>query len=207
LRREQSHFIDVNQRQWSAAMPNQDDSSAIDGLFDRIEDVSRNSAPRDARAEALIQQRLQQFPPAPYYMAQTILIQEEALRQAQAKIEQLEAQGQQRGGGFLGGIFGGNEPERQPQRQSPRSRGPWDRGEADEPRRGQGGGLLAGAAQTALGITGGVLLGSAIAGMMGGASAEEYVPEPEADQNIDETDAGGDDFDGGDDNFDMGGDF
>lgn len=188
-------------------MPNQDDSSAIDGLFDRIEDVSRNSAPRDADAEALIQQRLQQFPPAPYYMAQTILIQEEALRQAQAKIEQLEAQGQQRGGGFLGGIFGGNEPERQPTRQPARSRGPWDSGQADEPRRGQGGGFLAGAAQTALGITGGVLLGSAIAGMIGGANAEEYVPEPEGDQSVDETDAGGDDFGGGDDNFDMGGDF
>ena len=37
-----------------------------------------------------------------------------------------------------------------------------------------GGGFLAGAAQTALGVTGGVLLGTAIAGMMtGGAQAEE----------------------------------
>ena len=189
-------------------MPNQDDSSAIDGLFDRIEDVSRNSAPRDVDAEALIQQRLRQFPPAPYYMAQTILMQEEALRQAQTRIEELESQGQQRGG-FLGGLFGGAEPERQPQRQPVQQRGPWGGSDAEQPRRGQGGVFLAGAAQTALGVTGGVLLGSAIAGMLtGGANAEEYAPEPEAEQNADEMDAGGDDFGGGDDdNFDMGGDF
>jgi hypothetical protein len=61
-------------------MPNQQDQQAIDGLFDRIEDVARNSQPRDRDAEGLIQQRLRDFPPAPYYMAQTILMQEEALR-------------------------------------------------------------------------------------------------------------------------------
>ena len=190
-------------------MPNQDDHVAIDGLFDRIEDVARNSQPRDRDAETQIQQRLQQFPPAPYYMAQTIVIQEEALRQAQARIEQLEAQGQQRGGGFLGGMFGGSEPQQQQQQQPARRRGPWDRGQDDEEqRRPSGGGFLAGAAQTALGVTGGVLLGSAIAGMMtGGANATEYnpEPEPEADPGAEEIDAGADDF-GGDD-FDMGGDF
>lgn len=188
-------------------MPNQDDNSAIDGLFDRIEDVSRNSQPRDADAEQLIQQRLRQFPPAPYYMAQTILIQEEALRQARARIEELEANGQQQGqqrGGFLGGMFGSGAPERQPER----ARGPWGNAPIDDQptRQRGGGGFLAGAAQTALGVTGGMLLGSAIAGMFtGGANAEELAPEDNADQGADEVDAGGDDF--GDDNFDMGGDF
>lgn len=187
----------------SGAMPYQDDRAAIDGLFDRIEDVARNSQPRDRDAETQIQQRLQQFPPAPYYMAQTIVVQEEALRQAQARIEQLEAQGQQRGGGFLGGMFGGDEPQRQPTRR----RGPWDREQDfDDRRRPRGGGFLAGAAQTALGVTGGVLLGSAIAGMMtGGANAEEYDPEADVDTGAEDIDAGGDDLDGGD--FDIGGDF
>lgn len=190
-------------------MSNQDDRAAIGGLFDRIEDVARNSQPRDRDAEMQIQQRLQEFPPAPYYMAQTILIQEQALREAQARIQQLEAQGQQRGGGFLGGMFGAPEaPE------PPRRRGPWDRGQDvdDRPRRGMGGGFLAGAAQTALGVTGGVLLGSALAGMLtGGANAEEFNPDSgaEADTGADaggeEFDAGGDDLGGGD--FDMGGDF
>ncbi|WP_240233440.1 DUF2076 domain-containing protein [Devosia lacusdianchii] len=184
-------------------MPNQQDREAIDGLFDRIEDVARNSASRDRDAEALIQQRLREFPPAPYYMAQTILIQEQALRQAQERIEQLEAQAQPRGG-FLGGLFGDDEPQRRPAR----SRGPWDRQQDFEDRRGQGGGFLAGAAQTALGVTGGVLLGSAIAGMLtGGAQAQEASPDSSADQGADDYDAGGDggDFGGGD--FDIGGDF
>lgn len=191
-------------------MPNQDDRSAIDGLFDRIEDVARNSQPRDRAAELQIQDRLSQFPPAPYYMAQTIIMQEEALRQAQARIEQLESQGQQRSGGFMGGLFGGNEPQ---QYQQPRRRGPWDRGSDydDRPRGGMGGGgFLAGAAQTALGVTGGVLLGSAIAGMFtSGANAEEYNPdaasEEAADTGVEDADVGGEDFGGGD--FDMGGDF
>ena len=173
-------------------MPNQQDQQAIDGLFDRIEEVARNSPPRDGDAEALIQQRLREYPPAPYYMAQTILVQEQALRQAQERIEQLEAS-QRPSGGFLGGLFGGDE---EPQRRRGRSRGPWDRQQE-----GQGGGFLAGAAQTAMGVAGGMLLGSAIAGMLsGGAHAQEYGGTDEQD-----VDAGGDDF-GGDD-FDMGGDF
>ncbi len=186
-------------------MPNQQDQQAIDGLFDRIEDVARNSQPRDRDAEALIQQRLREFPPAPYYMAQTILIQEQALQQAQARIEQLEAS-QRPAGGFLGGLFGGDEP--QPQRR-PARRGPWDRGQQDyDDRRGQGGGgFLAGAAQTAMGVAGGVLLGSAIAGMLtGGAHAQEPSADNATDQDAEQDfDAGGDDFGGGD--FDIGGDF
>lgn len=181
-------------------MPNQEDQQAIDGLFDRIADVAQNSQPRDRDAEALIQQRLREFPPAPYYMAQTILIQEQALRQAQERIEQLEAQGRPRGG-FLGGLFN-DEPERQPMRTR---RGPWDRGPQDYGQRGQGGGFLAGAAQTALGVTGGVLLGSAIAGMLtGDAQAQEY--DAGNDQAGDSGDDGGDFGDGGGD-FDVGGDF
>ncbi|KKC38801.1 hypothetical protein WH87_07820 [Devosia epidermidihirudinis] len=172
-------------------MSNRDDSDAINGLFDRVEDVARNAAPRDRDAEVLIQQRLRDYPPAPYYMAQTILVQEVALRQARERIEQLESAQSQQRGGFLGGLFGGDEPQRQPQR----ARGPWDRGA------GGNGGFLAGAAQTALGVTGGMLLGSAIAGMFtGGANAQELEPSPAED-----TDAGSDDYDGGD--FDIGGDF
>ena len=173
-------------------MPNQQDQQAINGLFDRIEDVARQSPPRDRDAEALIQQRLREYPPAPYYMAQTILVQEQALRQAQERIEQLEAS-QRPSGGFLGGLFGGDD---EPRQRPSRGRGPWDRQRAEP-----AGGFLAGAAQTAMGVAGGMLLGSAIAGMLtGGAHAQDYSPSDDQDM-----DAGGDDFDGGD--FDIGGDF
>lgn len=181
------------------------DQQAINSLFDRIEDVARQSAPRDADAEVQIQQRLRDYPPAPYYMAQTILIQEQALRQAQERIEQLEAS-QRPAGGFLGGLFGGDEPQRQPaQRQPTRARGPWDR-QPDSGRNSGGGGFLAGAAQTAFGVAGGVLLGSAIAGMLtGGAQAEELAPVDEGQADAGADDMGGDDMGGGD--FDFGGDF
>lgn len=170
-------------------MANQQDQQAIHGLFDRIEDVARNSAPRDRDAETLIQQRLRDYPPAPYYMAQTILIQEQALREARERIAELEGgRGSHDGWG-----------ERSPARQ----RGPWDRGDAQDDRR--GGGFLAGAAQTALGVTGGMLLGSAIAGMFaGGAQAEEVQPVDSGDQEQD-FDAGDDEDLGG--GFDFGGDF
>lgn len=174
-------------------MPNQQDQQAINGLFDRIEDVARQSPPRDQDAERLIQRRLQQYPPAPYYMAQTILMQEQALRQAQERIEQLEAS-QRPAGGILGGLFGNDKPQRRPGRGRK-----WDRGEQNQ---GQGGGFLAGAAQTAMGVAGGVLLGSAIAGMLGGtAQATEGNPDQPSGDDFD----AGDDF--GDGDFDIGGDF
>ena len=54
----------------------------------------------------------------------------------------------------------------------------------------QGGGFLAGAAQTAMGVAGGVLLGNAIAGMFGGDEAQAAQPAEEAP--ADEADFGGD---------------
>lgn len=41
----------------------------------------------------------------------------------------------------------------------------------------RGGGFLAGAAQTAMGVAGGVLLGNAIAGMFGGSEAQAAQPD------------------------------
>jgi len=162
-------------------MLNPQDRQAIEDLFERLEEVSRRTGPRDAEAEALIRQQIAEQPGAPYYMAQTILVQETALREARERIAELE---RQRAG----------EPAR--------VRGPWDRREADH---GRGGGFLRGAVQTALGVTGGVLLGSAIAGLFTGeAEAAEPQPEPEAES----ADEGGDWSDGGDwGDFDIGGGF
>ncbi len=179
-------------------MLRQEDERAIEDLFERLNNVERNSAPRDADAERLIRQRLTENPSSAYFMAQTIIVQEAALREAQQKIEKLESrQGQ---GGFLGGIFGSDRPTEHANSQ----RGPW--GRSDDPRdnlrRSSGnGGFLAGAAQTALGVTGGLLLGSMLTGMFtGDAQAEEMAgsEEPSQDPGYDE---------GGDSDFDIGGDF
>ncbi|MDB5537698.1 MAG: hypothetical protein JWQ65_2573 [Devosia sp.] len=192
-----------------------EDRDAIEGLFARIETVAAKSGPRDADAEDLIRQRLQQASAAPYYMAQTILVQEHALQLAERRIAELEADADRRpAGGFLGGLFGGdNEPQRN-QQPARTARGPWgdrDEGYDNRPRDGGSGGFLAGAAQTALGVTTGVLLGSAIAGMLSGqANAGEYNADQPADQPADEPapdDQQNDDYDSGDDGFDTGGDF
>ena len=115
------------------------DREAIEDLFERIARVEQRSGPRDRGAEALINAKIGQQPAAPYYMAQTILMQEKALNDAQARIEELEGRGDGAGA-----------------RRS--NAGPWD----NAPGYG-GGGFLAGAAQTAMGVAGGVLLGNMLA--------------------------------------------
>ncbi|WP_371412665.1 DUF2076 domain-containing protein [Neorhizobium sp. T25_13] len=90
------------------------DQQAIDGLFSKLAHVERQAGHRDAESERFIQERISQQPGAPYYMAQTIVVQEQALEAAQRRIEELEAQETQssRGGGFLSSMFGNNAPPR-----------------------------------------------------------------------------------------------
>lgn len=196
-------------------MLNPDDRRAIEGLFSRLRDVERRTDSRDSEAEALIREEISRQPGAPYYMAQTILVQEHALSVAEQRIAELEAQLERRPGDFLGSLFGSRDtPRTQYLPPARRERGPWDRNDAGS----RGGGFLAGAAQTALGVTGGLLLGSAIASMFGAGSAQaeqtnadaqnaEQDPSPQ-DTGQPET-GGNDDFGGGDigDGFDLGGDF
>jgi hypothetical protein len=83
----------------------------IDDLFDRLSKLE--GAPRDPDAVAAIAQGLRQAPNAVYALVQTVLLQDEALRRANSRIQELEAAGtgeQRQSGGFLdsmrGAIFG-----------------------------------------------------------------------------------------------------
>jgi uncharacterized protein len=74
----------------------------IDELFDRLAKVE--SAPRDAEAMSAIMQGLRNAPNAIYPLVQTVLLQDEALRRAAARIQELEqprAPEQGQSGGFL----------------------------------------------------------------------------------------------------------
>ena len=87
----------------------------VDDLFARLSKVE--GAPRDPDATAAISQGLRNAPNALYALVQTVLVQDEALKQAHHRIEELEAAGapeqQQQQGGFLDSmrdaIFGQNQ--------------------------------------------------------------------------------------------------
>jgi hypothetical protein len=100
----------------------------IGGIFERMK--SAQGAPRDPEAERFIAERIAAQPYAPYAMAQSVYVQEQALLNLQREVERLQAQIREmqsqpmqapdqpgmQGGGFLGGLFGGR-----PQPQAPRS--------------------------------------------------------------------------------------
>jgi hypothetical protein len=174
------------------------DRQAIEGMFGKLSHASHAQPHRDPEAEALINDLIARNPGAAYYLAQTVIVQEQALNAAQDQIEHLQHQPQpqpQQGGGLFGRLFGGGQP--QPARpmaprpqpaaygqapqgygQAPQGAAPWNNG-----RPSGGGGFMAGAAQTAMGVAGGVLLGNAIGGMFAGpaeaaeAAVDEYMPE------------------------------
>jgi len=90
----------------------------LTGLFDRIRGTA--NTPRDQEAEALIQDATKAQPYAPYYLAQTVLVQDQALRAANDRLQELEgkvkdlesqAASGPRPGSFLSGLgslFGGS---------------------------------------------------------------------------------------------------
>jgi uncharacterized protein len=194
---------------------NTQERQIIDDLFDKLRQVEQQAGPREPNAETHIRSRIERQPGAPYYMAQTIVMQEQALQTAQARIAELEDELARRpaGGGFLSGLFGGgSQPQpRPPQRQPDNMQGMAPPGGgfgsgvsapgmAAQPGRG---GFLAGAAQTAMGVAGGVVLGSLLGNALGGGGeakvAEAAQPTPAAQPAA----ASGDDDFGGD----LGGDF
>ena len=90
------------------------EQSLIDGLFQRLQETEKKTGPRDIEAEEHIQKFIIQQPSAPYYMAQSILIQEAALnklyqqiQELEDKITKLETIKKPASKSFLKGLFGG----------------------------------------------------------------------------------------------------
>ncbi|HLJ63029.1 MAG TPA: DUF2076 domain-containing protein, partial [Stellaceae bacterium] len=71
----------------------------LTALLQRLE--RGKGAPRDPEADALIREAVARQPDAPYLLAQTVLIQDMALANAQKRINELQSQGTS--GSFLGG--------------------------------------------------------------------------------------------------------
>ena len=88
--------------------------------------------PKDPEAEALIRQAMTEQPDAPYYLTQTVLIQDLSLHNAQQRIADLEKQladaqqaAKPTATSFLGGLFGSHSPA--PPAGSGPPPGPWTR--------------------------------------------------------------------------------
>src|SRR5580704_6666417 len=165
----------------------------ITTLLTRLQSAVGQS--KDAEADALIRQAMTQMPDAPYYLVQTVLIQDLSLHNAQNRIAELEKQladanAAKSSGSFLGGLLGRGQPA-QPAPGSVPPAGPWTR--APQPGYAQpgyaqpgypppgyaqpaaaggmfgGGGnsFLRSAAATAAGVAGGALLFQGISSLFG----------------------------------------
>ena len=146
----------------------------IRGLFGRLQPFEAQS--RDSEAEALIKEAVARQPAAPYLLVQTVLVQEQALKAAQARISELEAKAGAASGapGFLGsapriGPWGAAQPAAPAPPAAPPPAGPSARSPlqaALAPQQG-GGGFLRSAMATAAGVAGGALLFEGIRNLMG----------------------------------------
>ncbi len=168
----------------------------LGALADRIRNVPAQQ--KDPEAEQFLRQLVTERPDTVYVLAQTVIMQDFALRNAQAQIEDLQQQlseaapRQQSSGGFLGGLFGGGRP--QPPQPAPYPGSvprvnPWSRQDAPPPPPGYGqgqgygygpppagpsmqpsqtGDFLRGAAGTALGVAGGALLFQGVSSLFSG---------------------------------------
>ena len=195
-------------------------------LFDRLAQLE--STPRERDAEAAIVEGLRQAPHAPYALVQTVLIQEEALERANARIRELEDSDGSiapRQGGFLDAMreaFSGQP--RAPRASVPVTRRPGTgepmgappgfqqnaaQGAQPQQQIGRGGSFLGQAASIAAGVVVGSMVVDALRGQFGGdkaSAAESGAREQQASNETDSAHGDADQYETADAD-DGGGDF
>jgi uncharacterized protein len=156
----------------------------IKGLFDKLSQLE--SQARDPAAERLIAQGLARAPHATYALVQTVLVQDEALKLANARIEELQmqtpAEPERRPTSFLDSMreaLGG----RAPRGSVPSVRTAGGQPQPGAPGFGSGGSFLGTAASAAAGVIGGSLLLDGIRSL-GRASANAADREQDRQQDL-----------------------
>jgi len=154
----------------------------VDELFDRL--ARLESAPRDPQAERAIAEGLARAPNAIYPLVQTVLVQDEALKRADARIRELTGEDAETAqGGFLDNMrktfAGGGSATSVPSVRTAAPDPRWNSGgafatAAPSP----GSSFLGTAAASAAGVIGGALLLNSISSMFGhhGGSAFAAIP-------------------------------
>lgn len=162
---------------------NAEERTLIAGLFERLRGAE--GAYRDPDADALIREQIDRQPHAPYAMAQTLIVQNQALEAAQKRIAELERSQQEtrtgtaspspwgpRAAEAMGAPAGFGRPPANgdaPYRDQPYPPSSYN---APVGQPSQGGGFLSGALQTAAGVAGGALLFSGIQSLFSGGGHE-----------------------------------
>ena len=161
---------------------NREEQQLIEDLFARLRNYG-GAGDKDPDAERLIGDLIRRSPDAPYYLAQTVIIQQQALERAEARMRELEeaaasrqSQYAPRGGSFLSGgsvpSAGSGRYASPPQRGPDPADGPPNSPWSSPGRMGGGnGGFLSSALSTAAGVAGGVFLADGIRSLFGGHSA------------------------------------
>lgn len=162
-----------------------DEKTLLSNLFDRID--AAKDQPRDKEAEALIADATRALPHASYVLTQTVLLQEQALKQADQRLHELETRLQElekpqaQPTSFLGGLgapflsgrrtaSGVPSVSRVPQAEPAPSM--WNRGGYAPS---SGNSFLGSALSTAAGVAGGALLFHGISSLFQGGTAVEDV--------------------------------
>jgi len=144
----------------------------LQGLIQRVNQTQLQE--KDFDAEEMLQQTLGRNPDALYILAQTLLVQQYALDQAQKQLEQLrqqQAQQPQRSSSFLGNLLGRDDsPRATPPPPPPYSAPQYATAPGYVPAFGapQSGGFLRSAMQTAAGVAAGALAFQGIESLMHG---------------------------------------
>jgi uncharacterized protein len=167
----------------------------IEDLFDRMQ--SYGAPDKDQDAERLIRERVRAMPDAVYMLTQSVLVQDQALEAANARVMDLEDRVRQleesqapparRSGGFLSGGFMGRgretdaPPSSVPQVGARATPSGYERSSAwgappppsaPPAQAAGGGGFMRSAMATAAGVAGGVLAAESIRNMLGGSHAK-----------------------------------
>lgn len=118
-----------------------EERSLLSDLFRNLREAE--SQPRDPEAERFIEELVRAQPASPYYLSQSVLVQQQALAAARQRVDDLERQlkdaqarassanGAAGGGSFLSNALGlgrgpwGSRSEGVPPAQPPAARGPW----------------------------------------------------------------------------------
>jgi uncharacterized protein len=159
------------------------EESMLNDLIGRVEQTQLTE--KDPEAEQLLNQRLGRNPNALYILAQTVLVQNYALEQAQAQLSQLRQQTQAlqqqpaHATSFLGNLLGRRDPALPPPPPPPPPPGygappyaqPWNQPPAygpPPPAPGGGSSFLRTAATTAAGVAAGALAFQGVESLLGG---------------------------------------